>query len=79
MAENAVPMWWRSRTGIALIGLALIGAFYVLREHFGHALGALPYVILLACPLMHFFMHHGHRHGHDAEKREDGTGHGGAR
>jgi hypothetical protein len=26
-------------------------------------LGVLPYLLLLACPLMHVFMHHGHQHG----------------
>lgn len=61
---EAAPSWWRSRTGIAVIGFALVGAFYVLREHWGHALGALPYLLILACPLMHLFMHRGHhRHG----------------
>jgi hypothetical protein len=25
-----------------------------------HTLGALPYLLLAACPLMHVFMHHGH-------------------
>jgi hypothetical protein len=23
----------------------------------------LPYLLFLACPLMHLFMHHGHHHG----------------
>lgn len=59
------PSWWRSRTGIVAIGFALVAAFYVLREHSGHALGILPYGILLLCPLMHLFMHHGHD-GHRA-------------
>ena len=27
---------------------SLVGAFYVLREHWGHALGALPYLLILA-------------------------------
>jgi hypothetical protein len=27
-------------------------------------LGALPYLVFLACPLMHIFMHGGHGHGH---------------
>ncbi|WP_372624490.1 DUF2933 domain-containing protein [Falsiroseomonas sp.] len=31
-----------------MIGFALVGAFYVLREHWGHALGALPYLLILA-------------------------------
>jgi hypothetical protein len=29
--------------------------------------GALPLIILLACPLMHVFMHHGHGHGHASQ------------
>jgi hypothetical protein len=34
-------------------------------EHLAHVVGALPLLILLACPLMHVFMHHGHGgHGH---------------
>jgi hypothetical protein len=61
---EAAPSWWRTRAGIAVIGFALVGAFYVLREHGGHVLGALPYLLILACPPMHLFMHRGHhRHG----------------
>ncbi|WP_111400007.1 DUF2933 domain-containing protein [Humitalea rosea] len=56
--------WWWTRGGLVAIGFLLIGAFYLLREHYGHTLGALPYLLLLACPLMHLFMHHGHGHGH---------------
>lgn len=37
-------------------------AFYVLREHWAHALGVAPYLLFLACPLMHVFMHRGHKH-----------------
>jgi hypothetical protein len=46
---------------------AMLGA-YLLWNHTGHVLGALPYVILLLCPLMHLF---GHRHGHQREHRHD--------
>ncbi|MGV2068923.1 MULTISPECIES: DUF2933 domain-containing protein [Agrobacterium] len=46
--------------------LALILLFYVLREHWGHVLGYSPYLILLACPLMHLFHRHG---GHDQTDR----------
>lgn len=66
--ENASPAWWRTRTGIALIGFVLVGAFYLLREHYGHLLGALPYMLLLVCPVMHLFMHHGHG-GHGASQK----------
>lgn len=34
--------------------------FWLLRDHWDHALGALPYLLFLACPLTHLFMHHGH-------------------
>ena len=51
-----------SRTGlIVCLLLAGVGA-YLLATHTGHVISALPYVILLACPLMHFFGH-GHKHG----------------
>ncbi len=64
VSTDGAASWWRTRTGITAIGFALVGAFYVLREHWGHALGALPYLLILACPLMHLFMHRGqHRHG----------------
>jgi hypothetical protein len=40
-------------------------AYFLYAEHREHTLGILPYVILLLCPLMHFFMHrrHGGQHG----------------
>jgi hypothetical protein len=47
----------------AALMTALIGAFYVLREHWGHVAGYWPYLLLLACPLMHVFHRHG-GHGH---------------
>ena len=39
---------------------AAAGLFWLLRDPWGHALGALPYLLFLACPLMHLFIHHGH-------------------
>lgn len=46
------------------IAFLVIAAFFLLSEHRAHMLGALPLLLLLACPLMHLFMHHGHG-GHD--------------
>jgi hypothetical protein len=34
-------------------------------------LGALPYLLLLACPLMHLFMHRGQGNHHHGRARED--------
>jgi len=47
----------------ALIGFLAVAAFFLWTEHRAHLLGALPYLLILACPLMHLF-HHGHGHGH---------------
>ena len=57
----------RSKWGIALLMLLAIGIFALLREHWAHAAGYWPYLLLLACPLMHVFGHHG-GHGHDHGK-----------
>lgn len=40
-----------------------IASFFLLTEHRAHAFGFLPYLLLLACPLMHLFHHGGHGHG----------------
>jgi hypothetical protein len=55
-----------------LLGLSvlLVGAFYLLREHWGHALGLLPYALLLACPLLHLFHGHGGHGGHHSPPEE---------
>ena len=40
-----------------------IGAFALTtswEQHRAHILGAVPYLLLLACPLMHLFGHGGH-------------------
>jgi hypothetical protein len=54
---------------------AVIALFYLLTEHRAHLFGVLPYLFLLACPLMHFFMHgrHGKHggHGHTNPSEED--------
>jgi len=56
----------RSKTFSVLLVTAVISAaaFWLLREHWGHMLGYAPYLLFLACPLMHLFHGHGaHDHG----------------
>jgi Protein of unknown function (DUF2933) len=62
--EAGAPDARRSRKpfAVALPMVALIVAFDLLREHGGHVAGLWPYLLLLACPLMHLFHGHG-RHG----------------
>jgi len=54
--------WFRSRSGIVLLAFLGIAGFFLVTEHTAHVFGALPYLLLLACPLMHF-LHRGHK-GH---------------
>ena len=52
--------FWSSRYAIGLIVLGAIAAYFLLSEHRAHFFGALPFLLLAACPLMHVFMHRGH-------------------
>ena len=63
--DGVPPRFWGSRYSIGLMVIGAIAAYFLLTEHLAHVVGALPYLLLLACPLMHVFMHHGHGgHGH---------------
>ena len=62
--------FWGSRYSIGLIVLGAIAAYFLLSEHRAHFFGALPFLLLLACPLMHIFMHHGHG-GHGGRQQPD--------
>ena len=54
------PGFWRSRYALGLIVMGAIAAYFLTSEHRAHFIGALPLLLLLACPLMHVFMHNGH-------------------
>ena len=43
--------------------LAILG-YFLITEHQAHVILYLPYLLLLACPFMHLFMHHGNHEGH---------------
>jgi len=64
-----------SRTNIALIVFLAIAAFFLVTEHRAHLSGWFsywPYLLVLACPLMHLFMHGGHGHnGHGSGEASD--------
>jgi len=53
-----------SRAKWVFVGFLALAVFLLFTEHRAHVLGFLPWLILLACPLMHLFMHGGHG-GHD--------------
>jgi hypothetical protein len=57
-----------------LIGFLAVAAFFLWTEHRAHVLGILPYLVFLACPLMHLFHHHGHGHHHGAAPQDESGG-----
>jgi hypothetical protein len=63
-----------SRGTIAAALFAVVAAIFLLFEHRAHVLGVLPYVLLLACPLLHFFHHSGHGGGHSRHGGDAGHG-----
>ena len=52
-------------------GAIAIIAYYLLTEHRAHVFQFLPYLLILACPLMHFFMHGSHDgHTHNSQEKK---------
>ena len=62
------PSMARRSWTVAAVMLAVIGSFYLLREHWEHLGGSWIYLLLLACPLMHLMHGHG---GHGQHKQHD--------
>jgi peptidoglycan/LPS O-acetylase OafA/YrhL len=58
--ERQEPPWWRTPIGLVTCGFLIVAGFFLLTEHTAHVFGVLPWLLILACPLMHLFMHHGH-------------------
>ena len=58
--DSGPPAFWGSRFSIGFFVLGAIATYLLLSEHRAHFIGALPLLLLLACPLMHVFMHGGH-------------------
>jgi len=67
------------RFNLGLLVFTLVAGFFLFMEHkahvfgfFGehriHILNALPYLLLLLCPLMHIFMHGSGQDHHDGKK-----------
>ena len=66
-APDARP-FLKTPAGWVLCVFLAIGAFYLITEHTAHLFGVLPWLFLLACPFMHFFMHgHGGHGSHNGD------------
>lgn len=60
--------------GLTFAAFGAVLAYLFFGEHRVHLLGWAPFLLLLACPLLHMTMHgghggHGHQHG--AQPRDD--------
>jgi hypothetical protein len=52
-------------------GFVVIAAYFIYTEHRAHAIQYLPFLLLLACPLMRLFHGHGgHGRGNDDERSQ---------
>ena len=67
---------WRSHYALGYLVLGALATYLYFSEHRAHFLGALPFLLLLSCPLMHLFMHHGHG-GHGSHGSRPTTDAGG--
>ncbi len=75
-AEPQGSSFWTSRAFLVFLGFAAIALVLLWKEHSAHILGVLPWLFLLACPLMHVFMHGGHggHGGHRSSQGKDSVG-----
>ena len=71
--QDHTPPFWRSRYAVGLLVLGAVAAYFLLSEHRAHFFGALPFLLLLACPVMHMFIHGGHG-GHGGDGGDGGDG-----
>ena len=69
--RRPIPIPWMLGSGLFLA----IAGFFLWQEHRAHLLGALPWVLLLLCPVVHLIMHRGHGdHGREGSA-DPGQGH----
>lgn len=72
MNQHNLPQHRARGTNWYFLGFLAIAGYFLFTEHRAHVLPYLPFLLLLACPLMHFFMHRGHGHGHGHGGHEHG-------
>tara|TARA_R110001592_G_scaffold362327_1_gene675802 strand:- start:2185 stop:2457 length:273 start_codon:yes stop_codon:yes gene_type:complete len=65
--------FWSTPKGWAALGLIGAATYFLLMEHRQHVWQYLPFLILLACPFMHIFMHGGHS-GHGENRSSERAG-----
>lgn len=79
MSPHDVPQRSAGRVNWYFLGFLAVAGYFLLTEHRAHVVPYLPFLLLLACPLMHLFMHRGHggHGGHQPGNRDAPGAHGG--
>ena len=62
--ERQATSFWASPAGWVALGFIGVAGYFLITEHAAHLFSILPWLLILACPLMHLFMHHGGHSGH---------------
>jgi len=71
---RAEGSFWSSRAFLVFLAFAAMGIVLLWSEHQAHFLGALPYLFILACPLLHIFGGHGSHGGHGGRHSDNEGG-----
>jgi hypothetical protein len=74
MAEHSQenhPSGGRGYGRWAFWGFLLIAGYFLITEHRAHVIQFLPFLLVLACPLLHFFHGHGGHGGHGSGDEKD--------
>lgn len=66
--EHRTPRKGGSRSTWVLVGFLALAAYFLLAEHRAHFFEYLPFVLLLACLLLHLLHGHGKHADHDAQQ-----------
>jgi len=69
--NNRKKPWWKTSFGMVCTGIFLIALFFLIKDHTAHIGNYWIWLILLACPLMHIFMHSHHSHNSTTKENDD--------
>jgi len=64
---------WNPISKYVFIGFVLIAGYFLITEHRAHVVQYLPFLLLLACPVMHLFHRHGGHGKHGSGKTGEGA------
>lgn len=61
LSANERPNRLNTISRLVFLGFIAVAAYFLITEHRAHLYGILPFLLIAACPLLHFFHHRGHK------------------